>query len=42
MYDKFAFVEVPEEYAEEAVKELNNKRIKGIVVRVELANPKNR
>ena len=42
MYDKFAFVEVPEEYAEEAIRGLNNKRIKGIVVKVELANPKNR
>ena len=42
MYDKFAFVEIPEEHARETVKRLNNKRIKGIVVKVERANRKNR
>ena len=40
MYDKFTFVEIPEEYVDEVVKRLNNKRIKGIKVKVELANPK--
>lgn len=40
MYDKFTFVEVPEEYADEVIKRLNNKRIKGTKVKVELANPK--
>ena len=38
MYDKFTFVEVPEEYAHQVIKGLNNKRIKGIKVKVELAN----
>ncbi len=42
MYDKFTFVEVPGEYADEIVNRLNNKRIKGIRVKVELANPRNR
>lgn len=42
MYDKFTFVEIPEEYLEQVVKNLNNKRIKGFKVKVEPANPKNR
>jgi ATP-dependent RNA helicase DeaD len=40
MYDKFTFVEIPEEYVEEVIGGLNNKRIKGTKVKVELANPK--
>ncbi len=40
MYDKFTFVEIPSEYVEDVVKRLNNKRIKGIKVKVEIANPK--
>ncbi len=40
MYDKFTFVEIPEKYVDEVIKRLNNKRIKGIKVKVELANPK--
>ena len=40
MYDKFTFVEIPEEYLEQVVKNLNNKRIKGFKVKVEPANPK--
>lgn len=42
MYDKFTFVEVPGEYIDEVIRGLNNKRIKGVKVKVELANPKNR
>ncbi|MCF6460283.1 DEAD/DEAH box helicase [Clostridium sp. Cult3] len=41
MYDKFTFVEVPEEYLGQVVRSLNNKRIKGFKVKVEPANPKN-
>lgn len=41
MYDKFTFVEVPEEHLFQVVKNLNNKRIKGYKVKVEPANPKN-
>ncbi|TCS87620.1 ATP-dependent RNA helicase DeaD [Keratinibaculum paraultunense] len=41
MYDKFTFVEIPEEYLEQVVKNLNNKRIKGFKIKVEPANPKN-
>ena len=40
MYDKFTFVEIPEKYVDDVIKRLNNKRIKGIKVKVELANPK--
>lgn len=40
MYDKFTFVEIPEEYVDEVTKRLNNKRIKGVKVKVELANPR--
>lgn len=40
MYDKFTFVEIPSEYVEDVVKRLNNKRIKGIKVKVEIANPR--
>ena len=40
MYDKFTFVEIPSEYVEDVVKRLNNKRIKGNKVKVELANPR--
>ncbi|HSH36275.1 DEAD/DEAH box helicase [Schnuerera sp.] len=40
MYDRFTFVEVPEEYAQQVIKGLNNKRIKGSKVKVELANSK--
>lgn len=40
MFDKFTFVEIPGGYASQVVKRLNNKRIKGIKVKVEFANPK--
>ncbi|NLY67712.1 MAG: DEAD/DEAH box helicase [Tissierellia bacterium] len=38
MYDKFTFVSVEGDYAENLVKRLNNKRIKGVKVKVEFAN----
>ncbi|GFN35510.1 DEAD/DEAH box helicase [Tepidimicrobium xylanilyticum] len=38
MYDKFTFVDIPEDYIGKVIKGLNNKRIKGIKVKVELAN----
>ena len=40
MYDKFTFVEIPEEYVNQVINGLNNKRIKGMKVKVELANGK--
>lgn len=42
MYDKFSFVEIPGQYVNEVVRKLNRNRIKGIKVKVELANPKSR
>ncbi|MBZ2175982.1 DEAD/DEAH box helicase [Schnuerera sp. xch1] len=41
MYDKFTFVEVPDEYSNKVIKKLNGKRIKGVKIKVELANKKN-
>lgn len=40
LYDKFTFVEIPEDYIGNVVDGLNNKRIKGIKVKVEIANPR--
>lgn len=40
IYDKFTFITVSEDQVERIIKKLNNKRIKGIRVKVELANPK--
>ncbi len=40
VYDKFTFVEVPGEYANAVVENLNNKKVKGIKVKVEIANPR--
>lgn len=42
MFDKFTFVSIRENYGNKLVNKLNNKRIKGIKVKVELANPKER
>lgn len=42
MYDKFTFVEVPQEYSDDVVDNLSDKRIKGTRVKVEVANPKSR
>ena len=40
IYDKFTFVEVPEDMADQVVDGLTGKRIKGSRVKVERANPK--
>ena len=40
IYDKFTFVEVPEDMADQVVDALTDKRIKGSRVKVERANPK--
>ncbi|HHV45407.1 MAG TPA: DEAD/DEAH box helicase [Tissierellia bacterium] len=40
MFDKFTFVSIKGDYADKLVKKLNNKRVKGIKVKVELASPK--
>lgn len=40
MFDKFTFVSVKGDYADKLVSKLDNRRIKGIKVKVELANPK--
>lgn len=40
IYDKFTFVEVPEDMADQVVDSLTDKRIKGSRVKVERANPK--
>ena len=40
VYDKFTFVEVDKEYADMIVENLSEKRIKGLKVKVEVANPK--
>ncbi len=40
IYDKFTFVEVPEDLADQVVEGLTDKRIKGSRVKVERANPK--
>lgn len=40
IYDKFTFVEVPEDMADQVVEGLMDKRIKGSRVKVERANPK--
>lgn len=40
VYDKFTFVEVPGDYADDVLERLNEVRIKGTKVKVEIANPK--
>ncbi len=40
IYDKFSFVEVPANLANEVVSKMNNKKIRGSKVSVEIANPK--
>ena len=40
VYDKFTFIEVPREYEEEVLDGLNDSRIKGTRIKVEIANPK--
>lgn len=40
VYDKFTFVEVPGDYADELLDKLNGVRIKGTRVKAEIANPK--
>lgn len=40
VYDKFTFLDVKKDYASQIVKKLNNKRIKGVRVKVEMANIK--
>lgn len=42
VYDRFTFVEAPEDLKEEILERLNGSRIKGTKVRVEIANPKRR
>jgi len=40
VYDKFTFVEVPNDLAKDIVRDLNEKRILGMKINVEVANPK--
>ncbi len=40
IYDKFSFVEIPANLANDVVRNLNNKRIRGSMVQVEIATPK--
>lgn len=40
VYDKFTFVEIANEYSDMIVENLSEKRIKGMKVKVEVANPK--
>jgi ATP-dependent RNA helicase DeaD len=40
VYDKFTFLDVKQDYASQIINKLNNKRIKGIKVKVERANVK--
>lgn len=40
VYDKFTFVEIPNDYTDNVLEKLNGARIKGTKVRVEIANPK--
>lgn len=40
IYDKFSFVEVPEEYVKETIAGLKNHRIKGRKINAEIANPR--
>lgn len=42
IFDRFSFVEIPSEYADEVVETLNGKKIKGSRVTVEFAKPKRR
>ena len=42
VYDKFTFIEVPSDYADDILERLNGVRIKGTKVKVEIANPKRR
>ncbi len=40
VYDKFTFIDVNKKYASQIVKNLNNKRVKGVKIKVEMANMK--
>lgn len=40
VYDKFTFIDVQGDYADQVVKKLNNKKVKGVKIKVELANSK--
>ncbi len=40
LYDKFTFVEVPKDVAEEIIEKVDGTKIRGIKVKVEVANPK--
>jgi len=40
VYDKFTFVEIPGDYADDVLEKLDGARIKGTKVKVEIANPK--
>lgn len=40
LYDKFTFIDVPGDYAEDVLSKLNGSRIKGIKIKAEMANPK--
>ncbi len=40
VYDKFTFVEVPGDYADDVLERLDGARIKGTKIKVEIANPK--
>ena len=42
MYDKYTFVEVPEENAESVLKAMKNTKIKGKNIRMEVAGSKGR
>ena len=42
IFDRFSFVEIPSDYADEVVESLNGKKIKGSKVTVEIAKPKRR
>ncbi|MDR7855362.1 DEAD/DEAH box helicase [Tissierella sp.] len=42
VYDKFTFVEIPGDYADDVLERLDGARIKGTKVKVEIANPKSK
>ena len=41
IYDKFSFVEVPDEYVNETIAGLKNHRVKGRKINAEIANSRN-
>lgn len=42
MFDKFSFIEIPEAYAQKVINSMNNVKIKGRNVKMEVANNKNK